>query len=53
MREDSIFSAGFFEDKIKELQLKKWHTFDNDILVSYSVMLGKIEFAKINVSLQL
>ena len=25
----SIFFAGFFEDKIKELQVKKWHTYNN------------------------
>ena len=51
MGEESIFSAGFFEDKIKALQVQ--HTFEND----YSdVVLGnvrKFEFAKLNVSLQL
>ena len=37
MGEESIFSAGFFEDKIKELQVR--HTFENDY---FDVVLGNV-----------
>ena len=37
MCEDTIFSAGFFEDKIKELQVQ--HTFENDY---FDVVLGYV-----------
>ena len=37
MGEDSIFSAGFFEDKIRELQVR--HTFENDY---FDVVLGNV-----------
>ena len=37
MGEKSIFSAGFFEDKIKALQVQ--HTFENDYFV---VVLGNV-----------
>ena len=37
MGEDSIFSAGFFEDKIKALQVR--HTFENDY---FDVVLGNV-----------
>ena len=37
MGEDSIFCAGFFEDKIKELQVR--HTFENDY---FDVVLGNV-----------
>ena len=37
MCEDTIFSAGFFEDKIKEPQVQ--HTFENDY---FDVVLGYI-----------
>ena len=39
MGEDSIFSEGFFEDKIKELQVKKWHTFENN---NFDVVLSNV-----------
>ena len=37
MGEDSNFSAGFFEDKIKALQVR--HTFENDY---FDVVLGNV-----------
>ena len=37
MCEDSSFSAGLFEDKIKELQVQ--HTFENDY---FDVVLGNV-----------
>ena len=37
MGEESIFSAGFFEDKIKALQVQ--HTFENDY---FDVVLGNV-----------
>ena len=49
--EDSIFSTGFFEDKIKELQVKKWHTYNNLGVVLSNVRT--IWIRKLNVSLQL
>ena len=37
MCEDTIFSAGFFEDKVKELQMQR--TFENDY---FDVVLGYV-----------
>ena len=52
MGEESIFSAGFFEYKIKALQVR--HTFENDY---FDVVLGSvrkiwIRKKNLNVSLQ-
>ena len=52
MGEDSIFSAGFFEDKIKELHVKSGTHLRIIISVSYSVMKN-LNAQKLNVSLQL
>ena len=46
MREDSIFSAGFFEDKIKALQVQ--HTFENNYLAVVHGNVRKIWVCKIN-----